>query len=169
MRATIAILMAILIRPVLPLAAAFLPLACAQETPPPQVNPQETIENVVVTQLMKRAEQGDSLAQFNLGLMYYRGQGVAEDDGKAARWYRAAAEQGDTSAQYLLGLMYYKGEGVPKDYVLAHMWFNLVASGQPGRGGARLRDAIAEQMTPEQTAKAQRLAREFKPKRSGSQ
>ena len=40
------------------------------------------------------AEQGHAAAQYNLGLMYDNGEGVAQDDGKAVKWYRLAAEQG---------------------------------------------------------------------------
>jgi TPR repeat protein len=56
--------------------------------------------------------------------------------------------------------MHYMGRGVPQDYVLAHMWFNLSAA----RGGsAERRDSILHQMTREQIAEAQKLAREWKP------
>ena len=41
------------------------------------------------------AEQGDSYAQFNLGLMYDYGLGVIEDDTQAVYWFRKAAEQGE--------------------------------------------------------------------------
>ena len=44
------------------------------------------------------AEQGDARAQYNLGLMYARGDGVPEDDAEAVRWWRLAAEQGDVYA-----------------------------------------------------------------------
>jgi len=40
------------------------------------------------------AEQGLPLAQYNLGVMYYNGQGVPKDYAEAAKWYRKAAEQG---------------------------------------------------------------------------
>ncbi|MCH8039374.1 MAG: sel1 repeat family protein, partial [Nitrospinae bacterium] len=33
------------------------------------------------------ADQGDALAQFNLGIMYYKGQGVPQDYQEAAKWY----------------------------------------------------------------------------------
>jgi hypothetical protein len=52
------------------------------------------------------AEQGDSYAQYNLGLMYDYGEGVIEDDTQAVYWFRKAAEQGHAKAQYNLGLMY---------------------------------------------------------------
>ena len=106
------------------------------------------------------AEQGlDLVAQFNLGQMYRKGEGVPQDDQTAVKWYRLAAEQGLAKAQFDLGVMYYKGRGVPQDFVYAHMWFNVAAS-QGHENGASNRDLLAKEMTPSQIAKAQELARE---------
>ena len=55
------------------------------------------------------AEQGLADAQFGLGLMYYKGEGVPKDDKEAVMWYRLAAEQGDAPAQVNLGVMYREG------------------------------------------------------------
>ncbi|MAG00089.1 MAG: hypothetical protein CL388_02625, partial [Acidiferrobacteraceae bacterium] len=55
------------------------------------------------------AEQGDARAQFNLGVMYVKGQGVPQDDKTALKWYTLAAEQGLADAQTNLGNMYRKG------------------------------------------------------------
>ena len=41
------------------------------------------------------AEQGDSYAQWWLGLCYYDGNGVNQDYSKAVEWYRKSAEQGE--------------------------------------------------------------------------
>lgn len=41
------------------------------------------------------AEQGDAIAQFNLGVMYETGQGVPQDYKTAVKWYRLAAKQGN--------------------------------------------------------------------------
>ena len=41
-----------------------------------------------------RANKGDRNAQYNLGVMYRDGQGVAKDYEQAVLWYRKAAEQG---------------------------------------------------------------------------
>ncbi len=112
----------------------------------------------------KAAEQGNAKAQSYLGLMYYNGWGVPQDFAKAVKWFRKAAEQGDTGGQYNLGGMYYNGHGVPQDYVQAHMWYNLVAS-QDGKAAAKLRDMVAERMTPAQISEAQKLAREWRPKK----
>jgi hypothetical protein len=38
--------------------------------------------------LRARAEAGDALAQFSLGVMYGTGEGVPEDDAEAVRWKR---------------------------------------------------------------------------------
>ena len=106
------------------------------------------------------AEQSDAEAQFYLGLMYYHGEGVAQDYKEAMKWYGKAAEQGDAEAQYILGAMYYLGEGVAQDYVKAHMWLNI-SSANGYDDGRKPRDFVAKQMTPAQIAEAQRLAQEW--------
>ena len=116
----------------------------------------------------KAAEQGHADAQYNLGVIYAEGVGVSQDYAEAVEWYRKAAEQGFARAQYNLGDAYFKGQGVPQDYVLAHMWLNLAASALEGPMRhlcVMSRDSVASKMTPAQIAKAQRLAREWKPKK----
>ncbi len=105
------------------------------------------------------ADQGFAYARRNLGVMYANGRGVPKDDAEAAKWYRLAADQGYAVAQFDLGFMYDNGQGVPRDYVKAHMWWNLAAA-QGVEGAARNREIVAQQMTPEQIAEAQKLARE---------
>jgi hypothetical protein len=95
--------------------------------------------------------------------LYDYGRGVPQDFKKAVYWYRLSAKQGNDLAQRKLGLMYERGDGVQQDYVQAYMWYNLGAANGATRGAA-LRDALAKQMTPEQIAEAQQLAREWKPK-----
>jgi len=85
------------------------------------------------------------------------------------KWYRKAAEQGNADAQFFLGFMYDAGRGVPQDYAQAHMWYNLAASRfPPGEGrdiAAKNRDIVAIWMTPAQISEAQKLAREWRPKK----
>jgi TPR repeat protein len=107
------------------------------------------------------AEQGDVRAQLSLGGMYYNGQGVQQDYAEAAKWARKAAEQGYAPAQADLGIMYWNGEGVPQDAVLAYMWLSLAAAQEPK--AVKQRDVAASQMTSDEIAEAQRLAREWKP------
>ena len=73
------------------------------------------------------AEEGNAVAQNNLGLMYQNGWGVPQDDKEAVYWYKLAAEQGDAKAQYNLGVMYDVGEGVPQDDKEAVRWYTLAA------------------------------------------
>jgi hypothetical protein len=73
------------------------------------------------------AEQGDVTAQYNLGTMYYRGDGVPQDYKEAAKWYRKAAEQGYAVAESDLGAMYTDGRGVPRDYAVAAEWYGRAA------------------------------------------
>ena len=109
----------------------------------------------------KAAEQGNATAQNRLGLMYYQGQGVPQDYKEAVTWYRMAAEQGDGKAQHNMGLMYYQGQGVIKDYVQTHAWYNVASANGEDEHASKDRDLIAKQMTQEQIAKAQKLAKEY--------
>ena len=51
------------------------------------------------------ADQGFATSQYNLGVMYERGEGVPQDYKEAVKWWRLAAAQGDTWAQFNLALM----------------------------------------------------------------
>ena len=110
------------------------------------------------------AKQGNAEAQYNLGLMYEKGQVVPKDFKEAFKWSKLAADQGNASTQNNLSYMYYKGQGVPKDYVLAHMWWNI-ASSNGHNGDIKFRDIIEKRMSPSQLKKAQEMARNWKPKK----
>ena len=73
------------------------------------------------------AEQGNADAQYSLGIMYAKGQGVPQNYAEAVTWYRKAADQGVAQAQHNLGLMYRDGQGVPQDYAQAHKWYRKAA------------------------------------------
>jgi TPR repeat protein len=84
------------------------------------------------------AEQGDAIAQSNLGVIYRFGNGVPENDAEAVKWFRLAAEQGVALAQYNLGFMYNSGDGVPENDVEAVKWFRLAAEQGDARGQSGL-------------------------------
>lgn len=97
---------------------------------------------------------------------------MPQDYVKARQWHEQAAAQGDAWAQNNLGVMYQFGQGVPQDYVRAYMWFNIASAhwtdnptDSPKKLAAENRDKIARRMTPTQVAEAQKLAREWKPKK----
>jgi len=74
-----------------------------------------------------RAQQGDAKSQYDLGHMYFHGEGVPQNYSEALRWYRKSADQGDAKAQNNLGSMYYNGRGVRQDYVEALIWYSKAA------------------------------------------
>ncbi len=78
-------------------------------------------------ELRSKAEQGNVVAQFNLGVAYANGQGVPQNDMEAVRWYRKAVEFHHAGAQNNLGLMYKNGDGVPQSDTEAVRWWRLAA------------------------------------------
>ena len=78
------------------------------------------------------AAAGDENAQYNVGLMYLKGQGVPENPEEAWRWFQRAAMQGQVDAQSFLGALYADGQGVHQDYTLAAYWLTRAAdAGHP--------------------------------------
>ena len=91
-------------------------------------------------ELHKAAEQGDAVAQFNLGVLYYNGDGVPQDYKEAVEWLTKAAEQGFSDAQSKLGWMYLEGESVPQDYEKAAKW--LLKSTKQARDRRRAHERL---------------------------
>ena len=117
----------------------------------------------------KAAEQGHVDAQSSLGWMYAIGKGVPQNFKEAVKWLQKAAEQGNGFGQSSLGWMYITGKGVSQDYVQAHMWLNLAVSNSGEiealrESAVKGRDEAEREMSSEQIAEAQRLARKWKPK-----
>ena len=73
------------------------------------------------------SSQDDPQSQYNLGVRYAEGDGVARDDVRAAMWYRRAAAQGYASAEYNLGFLHLQGRGVARSDVEAAQWFTRAA------------------------------------------
>ncbi len=94
--------------------------------------------------------------------MYAGENGVVKDEAEAVKWYRKAAEQGVANAQTFLGLMYADGRGVVRDELEACKWW-LLASAQGEENAKKIISIIESQLTPQQRAEGQRLAREWKP------
>lgn len=86
-----------------------------------------TVNEKTLSDLVRRAEQGNSSAQCNLGVIYGNGNGVRQDYAEAASWFHLAADQGNIPAQCNLGVLYRDGHGVPRDYAEAANWFRLAA------------------------------------------
>lgn len=76
---------------------------------------------------MQKAQQGDPVAQTDLGLMYVHGSQVKQSDTDAVKWFTLAAKQGYARGEMCLGMMYATGHGVKKDDAIAHKWFLAAA------------------------------------------
>ncbi len=73
----------------------------------------------------------DPSAQFEIGVLYEKGEEFPHDIAEAVRWYRKSAEQGYPEAAYNLGLIYAKGlDGAP-DPVEAAVWLARAARTLP--------------------------------------
>jgi TPR repeat protein len=79
------------------------------------------------------AEQGNAVAQYNVGLMYYKGEGVPQNYAAAVSWFRKAADQEHAAAQYSLGHMYFEGRGIPQNSAVAIYWFRRAADSGDAR------------------------------------
>jgi len=77
--------------------------------------------------LKEFAGSDDPKSWYEVGRMYYLGDGVPIDGKKAAEWYLKAAEKGFAPAQYRLGMLHLNGDGVPQDWKEAKKWFEKAA------------------------------------------
>jgi hypothetical protein len=71
---------------------------------------------------------GNAAAAREIGFMYYRGNGVRQDDAKAIEWFKKAAERGDLQSQVNLGQMYENGLSVPQSSEESARWFQAAAN-----------------------------------------
>ncbi|MFN0158429.1 MAG: tetratricopeptide repeat protein [Bacteroidota bacterium] len=78
-------------------------------------------------QLTQKANSGDFLAQYELGVRYLIGRGLTADSTKGAYWTRKAADQGLASARFNLGILLEHGWGVEWNPFEAYSQFALAA------------------------------------------
>ena len=73
------------------------------------------------------ADAGIPTAAFNLGTLYYNGQGFPQDYTEAHRWFELSAKRNDPYAQFYLGLLYGGGKGVEADPAKEMAWYSKAA------------------------------------------
>ncbi|HTK81671.1 MAG TPA: tetratricopeptide repeat protein [Bacteroidota bacterium] len=78
--------------------------------------------------LVKKANEGDPVAQHELGIRYISGKTFVADTQKAAYWIARAAAQGLPSARYNLGILQHNGWAVPWNPFEAFRNFEFAAS-----------------------------------------
>lgn len=84
--------------------------------------------------LLAKANAGSPEAQYQLGNVYYLGDGVRRDYAQAKFWFRKGAEQGDPNSQFMLGGLYHFGQGVQQDNAQAFAW--VMEAAKQGHGDA---------------------------------
>lgn len=90
--------------------------------------PTEEEKAAAVTRiLLKKAEEGDVIAQFRLAYCYQSGDGLPRNPDECVRWYTVAAMKGHPASQHNLGVLYMTGNGVEQDYEQAYTWGVLAA------------------------------------------
>jgi len=70
---------------------------------------------------------GGKDANYNLGVMYFKGEGVKPDHLQGLEFFKKAGEQGHANAQFILGTLYDKGEDVLQDRAVAAKWYRKAA------------------------------------------
>src|ERR1700739_177927 len=73
------------------------------------------------------ADQGNTHAQRNVGIMYLKGQGVPQNIVQATKWIRTAADGGLAEAQNEVGIFYQRGWGVERNDTEAVKWYRRAA------------------------------------------
>ena len=89
------------------------------------------------------ADQGDTRAQRDIGIMYLKGQGVPQSPVEGMRWIRVAANGGLAAAQHELGLLYQRGWGVERNDAEAVKWYRLAADQGLAASQVNLADTYA--------------------------
>jgi uncharacterized protein len=116
---------------------------------------------------LKAAEQNHIEAQFNLGIMYWKGEGVARDKTLSRMWMGRAAQLGDAGAQYEFGMrqdrlsLDEKAGAALELKIEAYKWV-LLAAAQGYSGSETGCDFVAMDMSHAGVIEGKRRARAFK-------
>jgi anti-anti-sigma factor len=90
------------------------------------------VDEATLSVTRKRAEAGDSNAQFQLGRCLEDGDGIETDPAQAIHWYNLAANQGHVEATYRLGQAYAYGMNIAQDFNRALPYYQKAAdTGHP--------------------------------------
>jgi hypothetical protein len=96
-------------------------------------------------------------AQYYVGMMFLKGQGVSQSYEEAGAWFLKAAAQRIPQAQFQLGTLYLNGQGLPRDMEQAYAWFTVGASHQHGKSKSAAESA-RKRLSPEELPEAGKLS-----------
>lgn len=71
----------------------------------------------------RSAKNGNTEAQYQIGIMFLEGQGMKANPEDAAYWFRKAAQNGHAPSQFEIGCCFLNGTGVQSDLRIAAEWF----------------------------------------------
>lgn len=112
----------------------------------------DTAAEQQAAKLVALAEK-DPRAAYDLGLRYFRGDGVRQDSYQALKWMRDAAERGNLKAQTAVGRLYLMGlEEMGSDPAEAEKWLSIAA----GRGDKEAKSLLAQATRAKQNEVAYR-------------
>jgi TPR repeat protein len=94
------------------------PAFTPSQSPSSAVVPNSRASQIDLKKLTKKANSGDTAAQFKFGYAYHFGVGVDKNVYQAIEWYRKAANHGDPAAQTNLGYVYETGPEAAKDFCM---------------------------------------------------
>jgi TPR repeat protein len=94
----------------------------------------------------EEADNGEANAIYNIGLLYFFGNGVNKDLSIAYNYCKKAALKGLARAQNNLAYMYLNGMGTNKDYVKSYAW-SLIAI-KHGYNSQGIKDNAKMHLTP---------------------
>lgn len=102
-----------------------------------------------------QAKKGSKEALYNIGLLYFFGNGVEKNLPLAFEYCQNAALMGSSRAQNNLAFMYIKGIGVEKSYIHSYAWANIAI--KHGYNSQQIRDDARIQLTPAMLRDAKKL------------
>ena len=88
-----------------------------------------------IKDIEKRAQKGEAEYQYDLGMLYIRGEEMKQNFAEGIKWLKLAAAQKNADAAYQLCVMYENGEGVEKNEAESMKWCRLAA--EAGSGDAQ--------------------------------
>ena len=115
-------------------------------------------DSAAAARLFERAAKNGAVSgEVEHAILLFNGDGVPANEALAAKGFRRAAARGNAIAQNRLARLYASGRGLPKNKVEAAAW-HMVAAAQ-GLSDTWLDDVLKD-LTPDERARAERLAAE---------
>jgi TPR repeat protein len=110
------------------------------------------------------AESGNDQAQFQLGSLYARGDGIEKDGAAAIEWLTKSAAQGNTRAMGLLAAELFSRSRDEQDLIDAYVWSHLAAEHDPVQAMTSARSVIAQYCNDEQKKRGEQAIADWKRK-----